>query len=59
VLDLVKSAILDPAMLTRVALENAALIAAILLTTSTLMAANPANDKPPAMPPGGMGRMDH
>ena len=47
-------------MLTRAALENAASIAGILLTTETLIAAKPDTDKPPAMPPGvGMAGMHY
>jgi chaperonin GroEL len=52
ILPLLKSAILYPAMLTRAALENAASIAVILLTTSTLIADKPEKENPPAMPPG-------
>jgi len=57
--DLVKAGVIDPAKVTRSALQNAASIAALLLTTEALVA-----DKPepagaaPAMPPGGgMGMM--
>jgi len=58
--NLLKSAVLDPAMLTRAYLENAASIAGILLTTETLIADEPEKENPPAMPPGrGMGGMDY
>ncbi|MDP7259114.1 MAG: chaperonin GroEL [Acidimicrobiales bacterium] len=49
--DLVAAGILDPAKVTRAALQNAASIAALLLTTEALVADKP---EPPApMPPGG------
>jgi len=53
--DLIKAGIVDPAMVTRAAVENAASIAGMLLTTESLVAEKP-EDKPaaPAMPPGGM-----
>ena len=52
--DLVKSGIIDPAMVVRAAIENAASIAGMLLTTESLIADKP-DDKSamPAMPPGG------
>lgn len=54
--DLVKSGIIDPTKVTRSALQNAASISALLLTTETLVADIP-EEKPamPAMPHGGMG----
>ncbi|MFH1514025.1 MAG: chaperonin GroEL [bacterium] len=55
--DLVKSGIIDPALVTRAALENAASIAGMLLTTETLIADKPEEDKGHAMPGGGMGDM--
>ncbi|HVV36037.1 MAG TPA: chaperonin GroEL [Acidimicrobiales bacterium] len=57
--DLLKAGIIDPAKVTRSALQNAASIASLLLTTEALVADKP-EDKPaaPAMPPGGgMGGM--
>jgi len=51
--DLVKAGIVDPAKVTRSALENAASIAGMLLTTEALVAEKPEKEKPPAMPPGG------
>jgi chaperonin GroEL len=56
--DLVKAGIVDPAKVTRSALENAASIAGMLLTTEALVAEKPEKEKPPAMPPGG-GGMDY
>ena len=58
--DLVKAGIIDPAKVTRAALQNAASIAALVLTTECLVADKP--EKASAMPsgggmPGGMGMM--
>ena len=52
--DMVKAGIVDPAKVTRAALENAASIASMLLTTEVLVAEKPEPEKAPAMPPGGM-----
>ena len=56
--DLVASGIIDPAKVTRSALQNAASIAALFLTTEAVIADKP--EKAPAMPAGdgGMGGMD-
>ena len=51
--DLVKAGIIDPAKVTRSALQNAASIAALLLTTEALVADKP--EKQPAAPAGGGG----
>ena len=56
--DLVKSGIVDPAKVARSALENAASIAGMLLTTEALIAEKPEKERAPAMPPGG-GGMDY
>ena len=55
---MVKSGIVDPAKVTRSALQNAASIAALVLTTETLVADKPEANAPaaPAMP-AGMGGM--
>ena len=59
--DLVKAGIIDPAKVTRAALQNAASIAALVITTECLVADKP--EKTPAasagggMPGGGMGMM--
>ena len=57
--DLVKAGVIDPAKVTRSALQNAASIAALLLTTEALVADKPEKKAPaPAGgPPGGMGGM--
>jgi chaperonin GroEL len=50
--DMVKSGVIDPAKVTRGALENAASIAAMILTTEALITDVPEKDKPaPMMPP--------
>ncbi|MBU3689996.1 MAG: chaperonin GroEL, partial [Actinobacteria bacterium] len=54
-IDLVKAGIIDPAKVTRAALQNAASIAALVLTTECLVADKP--EKRPAMPAGGAGGM--
>src|SRR5512136_1937176 len=51
--DMVKSGIIDPAKVTRSAVENAASIAAMILTTDALITDIPEKTPPPAMPPGG------
>ena len=53
--DLVKAGIIDPAKVTRAALQNAASIAALVLTTECLVADKP--EKKSAMPAGGGGGM--
>jgi len=56
--DMVKAGVIDPAKVTRGALENAASIAAMILTTEALVTDVPEEDKMPAGgPPGGMGGM--
>ncbi|HEV2800057.1 MAG TPA: chaperonin GroEL [Pyrinomonadaceae bacterium] len=54
--DLVDSGVIDPAKVTRSALQNAASIAGLMLTTEALVSELPDDDKAPAMP-GGMGGM--
>jgi len=57
--DLVKAGIVDPTKVTRSALQNAASIAGLLLTTEALVTEIPEKEKAPAMPPGGMGGMEY
>ena len=57
--DLVKAGIVDPTKVTRSALQNAASIAGLLLTTEALITELPEKEKTPPMPPGGMGGMDY
>ena len=54
---MVEAGIIDPAKVTRSALENAASIAAMILTTEALITDIPEKNAGPAMPPGGMGGM--
>ncbi len=56
--DMVKGGVIDPAKVTRGALENAASIASMILTTEALITDVPEKEKGPAMPPGG-GGMDY
>jgi chaperonin GroEL len=51
--DMVERQIIDPAKVTRSAVENAASIAAMILTTEALITDIPEKEKPPAGPPGG------
>jgi len=55
--DMFKSGIIDPAKVTRSALQNAASIAGLFLTTEAVVADKPEKEKAPAAPPGG-GDMD-
>ena len=48
--------ILDPTKVTRTALQNAASVASLMLTTEAMIAESPKDDAP-AMPGGGMGGM--
>jgi chaperonin GroEL len=57
--DMVKSGIIDPAKVTRSALQNAASIASLLLTTECAITDIPEKKEAPPMPPGGMGGMDY
>ncbi|GHV63283.1 60 kDa chaperonin [Spirochaetia bacterium] len=61
--DMVKSGIIDPAKVTRSALQNAASIASLLLTTECAITDIPEKNPAPAMPAGGgmggMGGMDY
>lgn len=55
--DMVKAGIVDPAKVTRTALQNAASIAALVLTTETLVADKPEQTPAAPVPPAGMGGM--
>ncbi len=55
--DMIQAGILDPTKVTRSALQNAASVAATLLTTEALVADIPEPPVAPAMPAGGMGDM--
>ncbi len=53
--DMIPSGIVDPTKVTRSALQNAASVSAMVLTTESLVADIPAPEAAPAMPQGGMG----
>jgi chaperonin GroEL len=53
--DMIAAGILDPAKVTRTALQNAASISALMLTTEALVSEIPEEDKAPAGPPMGGG----
>ncbi|PTY00265.1 chaperonin GroEL [Spartobacteria bacterium LR76] len=55
--DLIKAGVVDPAKVTRSALQHAASISGLLLTTEALVTELPEKDKPAAPAPGGMGGM--
>jgi chaperonin GroEL len=55
--DMIKEGIVDPAKVTRYALQNAASVAAIFLTTEAVVADKPEKDKPAMPDMGGMGGM--
>jgi len=55
--DMMKAGIIDPAKVTRSALQNAASIASLLLTTECAVTDLPEKKEAPAMPGGGMGGM--
>jgi len=61
--DMSKAGIIDPTKVVRFALQNAASVASLLITTEAMVAEKPKKESPmPAMPPGGgmggMGGMD-
>ncbi|MCY4454527.1 MAG: chaperonin GroEL [Immundisolibacterales bacterium] len=51
--DMIEMGILDPTKVVRTALQNAASIAGLLITTEASVAESPKDETPPAMPPGG------
>ncbi|MBN1527344.1 MAG: chaperonin GroEL [Candidatus Omnitrophica bacterium] len=59
--DMIAAGVIDPKKVTRSALQNSASIAALMLTTETVVTDIPEEEKAPAMPggmpPGGMGGM--
>jgi chaperonin GroEL len=57
--DLVKQGVIDPTKVVRTALQDAASVAGLLVTTEAMVAEKPKPKAPPAMPPGGMGDMDY
>ena len=53
--NLYKAGVIDPTKVTRIAIENAASIASMLLTTECVITDQPEEDAPAGMPPAGMG----
>jgi chaperonin GroEL len=52
--NLIKAGVIDPTKVTRIALENAASVASMLITTEAVICEKPEKEKPaPMMPPGG------
>jgi chaperonin GroEL len=56
--DMFTAGILDPAKVVRIALQDAASIAGLMITTEAMVAERPKKEAPP-MPGGGMGGMDY
>jgi chaperonin GroEL len=56
--NLTEAGVIDPAKVVRCAIQNAASVAALLLTTEAVVAEIPEKKKDAPMPPGGMGGMD-
>jgi chaperonin GroEL len=56
--DLVQAGVIDPTKVTRTALQNAASIAGLMLTTESVIVEKPEKEKAPAMPGGGGGMGD-
>ncbi|MBC8718369.1 MULTISPECIES: chaperonin GroEL [Brucella/Ochrobactrum group] len=55
--DLIKAGVVDPVKVVRTALQNAASVAGLLITTEAMIAELPKKDAAPAGMPGGMGGM--
>ena len=56
---MLSAGIVDPAKVVRVALQDAASIAGLMITTEAMVAEAPKKKEAPAMPGGGMGGMDY
>ena len=52
--DLIKAGVIDPTKVVRYAIQNAASVSGLMLTTEAMIAEKPEKKKGPAMPPGGM-----
>jgi len=57
--NLVKQGVIDPVKVVRTALQDAASVAGLLITTEAMVAELPKKETAPAMPPGGMGDMGY
>jgi chaperonin GroEL len=51
--DMIRAGIIDPTKVVRLALQNAASVAGLLVTTEAMVAEKPKKETAPAMPPGG------
>jgi chaperonin GroEL len=56
--DMIQTGIIDPTKVVRTALQDAASVAGLLITTEAMVAELPRKEAAPAMPGGGMGGMD-
>ena len=57
--DLIKKGIIDPTKVVRTALQDAASVAGLLITTEAMIAELPRKESAVPMPGGGMGGMDY
>ena len=57
--NLIKAGVIDPTKVTRTALENAASVASLLITTEAVVYEKKEKEPAMPMPPGGMGGMDY
>src|ERR1700693_1357906 len=57
--DMLNAGIVDPAKVVRVALQDAASVAGLMITTEAMVPETPKKKEAPAMPGGGMGGMDY
>jgi len=55
--DMIEAGVIDPTKVTRYALQNAASVASLMITTQCMIADKPEDKKGMEMPPGGMGGM--
>jgi chaperonin GroEL len=53
--NLIEAGVIDPTKVVRFAIQNAASVSGLMLTTEAMIAEKPEKKKEPAMPPGGMG----
>ena len=52
--NLLAAGVIDPTKVVRFAIQNAASVSGLMLTTEAMIAEKPKKKKSPAMPPGGM-----
>jgi chaperonin GroEL len=57
--DMIEAGIIDPTKVVRIAFQDAASVAGILITTEAMIAERPKKESAAAMPGGGMGDMDY